>query len=109
TTSGASISEINAVRRAFSAIKGGRLAARAPNCDQVSLIISDVPAGQKWNVASGPTVSPPKDAPDVLAVVARYQLRDRLPETVLRAIDGEQESLRPENSANLQEHFVLLN
>src|SRR5207248_4110180 len=39
---GALIAEINSVRRAFSAVKGGRLAARAPNCDQVTLIISDV-------------------------------------------------------------------
>jgi len=42
--SAASIGEINAVRRAFSAVKGGRLASRARNCDQVTLIVSDVPA-----------------------------------------------------------------
>ena len=46
---GASIVEINSVRRAFSAVKGGRLAARAPNCDQITLIVSDVPSGQERN------------------------------------------------------------
>src|SRR5262249_53284003 len=50
---GPSIAEINCVRCAFSAIKGGKLAARAPNCDQITLIISDVPKGQERNVASG--------------------------------------------------------
>src|SRR5207237_207149 len=42
---GASISEINSVRRAFSGVKGGKLAGRAPGCDQITLIVSDVPDG----------------------------------------------------------------
>src|SRR6266550_763238 len=63
---GASISEVNAVRRAFSAIKGGRLATRAPDCDQITLIISDVPGGEERNVASGPTLLPSKEAPNAL-------------------------------------------
>src|SRR5206468_2824388 len=60
---GASISEINAVRRAFSGIKGGRLAARAPSCDQITLIVSDVPPGEERNVASGPSLEPPNNSP----------------------------------------------
>src|SRR6266576_5807304 len=63
---GASISEINSVRRAFSAVKGGKLAARAPDCDQITLIVSDVPEGEERNVASGPTLAPPSDAPNAL-------------------------------------------
>jgi hydroxypyruvate reductase len=57
-SSGASISEVNAVRRAFSAVKGGKLSAHAPNCDQITLIVSDVPEGEEYNVASGPTIAP---------------------------------------------------
>ena len=106
--SGASIGEINAVRRAFSAIKGGRLAGRAPNCDQVTLIISDVPSGQEWNVASGPTLSPPEDAPEARQVVATYQLRKKLPESILQAIDLEHETSSPKNSTNRREYSVLL-
>jgi glycerate 2-kinase len=106
--SGASIGEINAVRRAFSTVKGGKLAARAPNCDQITLIISDVPAGQEWNVASGPTLLPPQDAPKAQEVVEKYQLRAKLPESILRAIDVEEETRSAENSPNLREHFVLL-
>ena len=104
---GASISEINAVRRAFSAVKGGRLAARAPHCDQITLIISDVPTGEEGNVASGPTLAPPSNAPDAYEVINRYDLGSRLPETILRAI---QAGAQPPESdpLSLRRHFVLL-
>ena len=52
---GASILEINAVRRSFSAVKGGGLAACAPNSPQVTLVISDTAVGQDAAVASGPS------------------------------------------------------
>jgi glycerate 2-kinase len=104
---GASISEINAVRRAFSAVKGGRLAARAPDCDQITLIISDVPKGEERNVASGPTLAPPDDAPTALEVIDQYDLRAQFPETILRVIEDKP---RPAecNSTALRKHFVLL-
>jgi glycerate 2-kinase len=105
--SGASIAEINAVRRAFSAVKGGRLAARAPNCEQVTLIVSDVPAGEEQNVASGPSLAPPDDAPDAREVIARYSLRPHLPGTILRAVEHEPK-LPSEHSKALRRHFVLL-
>src|SRR5262249_54144748 len=103
---GASIAEINSVRCAFSAIKGGKLAARAPNCDQITLIISDVPKGQERNVASGPTLTPPSDAPDPREVMARYNLRPRLPPPIVRAIEASQPSST--TSQALRQHFVLL-
>ncbi|HMG76685.1 MAG TPA: DUF4147 domain-containing protein [Pyrinomonadaceae bacterium] len=104
---GASISEINAVRRAFSAIKGGRLAMRAPDCDQITLIVSDVPKGEERNVASGPTLIPPDDAPNALEVIDRYDLQAQLPETVLRAIESNR-SFSERDIKSLQKHFVLL-
>ena len=103
---GASISEINAVRRAFSGIKGGRLAARALNCAQATLIVSDVPIGQEWNVASGPTLLPPKDAPSPDEVVGRYGLGNQLPPSILRAIENSAAGL-PEQKTD-HPHFVLL-
>jgi len=106
--SGASIGEINAVRRGFSAVKGGRLAARAPDCDQITLIVSDVPQGEEWNVASGPTLPPPPDAPKARDVVERYNLRSRLPEPILRAIDSDDGTPPADNSTNVRKHFVLL-
>lgn len=104
---GASISEINAVRRAFSAVKGGKLAARAPDCDQITLIVSDVPPGEEWNVASGPTVTLPLDAPKASDVIAKYGLDDRLPEPILRALKAETEPLEL-NKSGIRRHIVLL-
>jgi len=106
--SGASISEINAVRRAFSSVKGGRLANRAPNCEQLTLIVSDVPAGEERNVASGPTLFPATDAPNAAEVVARHNLRPQLPEAILRAIDAPVSEPAATDSTLMREHFVLL-
>ncbi len=104
---GASIAEINSVRRAFSEVKGGKLAARAPNCDQVTLIVSDVPQGQEWNVASGPTLAPPSDAPNGRDVIDKYNQRDQLPPSIVRAIDSVAASQHDEKTS-LRQHFVLL-
>jgi len=106
-TCGASISEINAVRRAFSAVKGGRLATSAPACDQITLIVSDVPAGQERNVASGPTLMPPDDAPNALEVIDRYGLRAQLPDTIVRVIESNSASPKNDSRA-LRRHFILL-
>jgi len=107
---GASIGEINSVRRAFSAVKGGRLAARAPNCDQITLIVSDVPSGQERNVASGPTLAPSRDSPDPREVIARHHLRAELPERILRTIESKpQASFVSDAAASfIRKHFVLL-
>ena len=54
--SGARISEINAIRRTLSAVKGGQLAQRATHARTATLIVSDTNAGDEANVASGPTL-----------------------------------------------------
>ena len=107
TNCGASIGEINAVRRAFSAVKGGRLAMRAPACDQITLIVSDVPPGEEQNVASGPTLAPPEDASNALEVIERYNLGTQLPESILRSVKSDPGSPEDESTA-LRAHFVLL-
>jgi len=103
---GASIGEINAVRRAFSSVKGGELAALAPNCEQITLIVSDVPTGQEWNVASGPTLAPPADAPRAREVIDKYRLQDQLPPSILKVIDSQTE--RGILTSQPRQHFVLL-
>ena len=58
--SGATIAEINCVRKHLSAIKGGRLAAAAAPAPVVALLISDVPGDDPSVIASGPTVPDPR-------------------------------------------------
>ena len=91
---GASINEINCVRRHLSAIKGGRLAAACAPARVVNLMISDVPGDDPINIASGPTVGDPTTCADALAIVGRYAID--LPEaarTLLNA--GASESIAP--------------
>lgn len=70
--SGATISEMNAVRKHLSAIKGGRLAAAAAPARVVTLAISDVPGDDPAVIASGPTVPDPTTFADAEAIIARY-------------------------------------
>ena len=81
---GATIHEMNAVRRHLSAIKGGRLAHAARPARVVTLALSDVPGDEAAVIASGPTVPDPTTWPEVRAIAARYGLRlpvDDGPET----------------------------
>ena len=104
--SGASIAQINSVRRTFSAIKGGRLAARAPNCDQITLIVSDVPKRRERYVSSGPSLAPRKDAPHADKVISRFNLGAQLPASIMKAV---YKPAPPEDAPKARrEHFVLL-
>ena len=69
---GATINEMNVVRRHLSAVKGGRLAAAAHPARVVTLAISDVPGDDPAAIASGPTVPDPSSFADARAIVARY-------------------------------------
>lgn len=72
--SGATIAEINCVRKHLSAIKGGRLAAAAAPAPVVALLISDVPGDDPSVIASGPTVADPTSFADARAVLEKYQI-----------------------------------
>jgi hydroxypyruvate reductase len=78
-TCGASIGEVNAVRKHVSAVKGGRLAVAAGAARKVTLAITDVPEDQESALASGPTLPDPTTVPDVCSVIARYGLLENLP------------------------------
>jgi len=78
-TCGASIEEINAVRKHVSAVKGGRLAAAAPAAMKISLGVTDVPDGRESALASGPTLPDPTTVSDACVVVERYALLAKLP------------------------------
>lgn len=72
--SGATIAEINCVRRHLSAIKGGRLAAACHPARVVTLAISDVPGDDPIDIASGPTVADPTTIADARDVLRRYDI-----------------------------------
>jgi glycerate 2-kinase len=74
--SGATIGEINTVRKHLSAIKGGRLAAAAAPARIVTLAISDVPGDDPAVIASGPTVPDPSTYADAKAVLAKYRIAE---------------------------------
>jgi len=92
--SGATISEMNCVRRHLSAIKGGRLAAAAHPAKVVTLLMSDVPGDDPINIASGPTVADPTTCADALDVIRRYGVE--VPASVRRVLEsGAGESVKP--------------
>ncbi len=70
--SGASIQEMNCVRKHLSAIKGGRLAAACHPAQVVTLLISDVPGDDPSVIASGPTVPDPTTCADALSILKRF-------------------------------------
>ena len=74
--SGATISEMNCVRRHLSAVKGGRLAARCAPARVHTLLISDVPGDDPADIASGPTVGDPTTFGDALAIVRKYGIAE---------------------------------
>ncbi|QNI36572.1 glycerate kinase type-2 family protein [Edaphobacter albus] len=80
--SGAPITAINAIRKHLSAVKGGRLAAAAAPAKQLTIAVSDVPAGRLDALSSGPTTPDESTLADVYAAVDRYGLMNRLPASV---------------------------
>jgi glycerate 2-kinase len=92
--SGATISEMNCVRRHLSAIKGGRLAAACHPARVITLLMSDVPGDRPLDIASGPTVADPTTCADALAIVRRHRLA--LPAAATALLEsGRGESVKP--------------
>ena len=86
--SGATISEMNCVRRHLSAIKGGRLAAACHPARVLTLLISDVPGDNPMDIASGPTVADPTTCADALDIIRRYDID--VPQEVLEVLQSGQ-------------------
>ncbi|ALK97207.1 hydroxypyruvate reductase [Massilia sp. WF1] len=92
--SGASITEMNCVRRHLSAIKGGRLAAACHPARVVNLLISDVPGDDPADIASGPTVADATTCAEALDIVRRYGIE--LPPGARRLLEsGAGETVKP--------------
>jgi glycerate 2-kinase len=105
--SGASIGEMNVVRRHLSAVKGGRLAAACYPAKVVTLLISDVPGDQPVDIASGPTVPDPTTCADALEIIRRYEVQ--VPASVMAVLtSGRGESIKPGDArlTNNRQHLI---
>lgn len=113
--SGASISEINTVRKHLSAVKGGRLLQRANGARLCTLVISDVMGDDLSTIGSGPTVIDPTTFQEALAVLSAYRLEQEVPERALARLragarGGVPETLKPtDNVAATNAPLVIAN
>jgi len=93
---GATINEINAIRKHISRVKGGRLARLASPARLVNLVLSDVIGDPLDVIASGPTVPDESTYSDCRAILERYGLKDDLPPSVTRHLDAGIAGTEPE-------------
>lgn len=113
--SGATINEINAVRKHISEFKGGWLAKRAYPSTVISLLLSDVVGDHLDVIASGPTVPDPTTFGDAITVLRRYSLWKEAPDSVRRILlDGKKgrvpETPKPNDAVFKRVHnFVVSN
>jgi glycerate 2-kinase len=86
--SGATISEINTVRKYFSAVKGGRLALAAPDAEKLSLLLADVPLRDLSAVASSPTLPDQSTPRECQRVLDEFHLLEKFPKAVREYFEG---------------------
>ncbi len=91
--SGATIGEMNAVRKHLSGIKGGRLALAARPARVLTLLISDVPGDDPATIASGPTVADASTLSQARAIVERYRIV--LPDAAQEILARDEETPKP--------------
>jgi len=105
--SGASIGEMNCVRKHLSAIKGGRLAKACWPASVYTYAISDVPGDEATVIASGPTVADPTTSVEALAILARYAIE--IPANVRAWLqDPRSETVKPGDPCLSRSHFQLI-
>jgi glycerate 2-kinase len=103
---GATINEINAVRKHLSQIKGGNLARLAYPAEIVSLILSDVVGSPLDVIASGPTVPDTTTFADAYGVIEKYDLLEELPRPIVERLRRGKEGLIPETPKESDESFT---
>ncbi|NKK87175.1 DUF4147 domain-containing protein [Rhizobium leguminosarum bv. viciae] len=96
--SGATITEMNAVRKHLSRIKGGRLGLAARPAKVVTLVISDVPGDDPASIASGPTIADESTIDEVRGIISRYRIV--LPDTARSVLESGDETPKPADLAS---------
>jgi glycerate 2-kinase len=103
---GATIHEINAIRKHLSAIKGGGLARAAYPATLITLILSDVVGDDLDSIASGPCVPDSKTFQDCKAIFTKYSLEGTIPQSVLNHIESGIAGAVPETPKAGQDFFT---
>ncbi len=93
---GASIEEINTIRKHLSQVKGGRLMEKAYPSTFLALILSDVVGDKLDVIASGPTVPDPTTYADCIEIVEKYSLKSNLPSNIVTFLENGKLGLNPE-------------
>lgn len=105
--SGATIGEMNCVRKHLSAIKGGRLGKACWPATVYTYAISDVPGDLATVIASGPTVADPSTSAEALAILKRYAIE--VPASVREWLQNpESETVKPDDPSLARSHFQLI-
>ncbi|MDE3011394.1 MAG: glycerate kinase, partial [Pseudomonadota bacterium] len=105
--SGATITEMNCVRKHLSAIKGGRLAAACAPARVLTLLISDVPGDDPSVIASGPTVADPTTCAEALAILHKYRI-DAPPAVLAHLVQAHDETPKPGDARLANAHTVMI-
>ncbi len=87
-TSGATIWEINALRKHFSRVKGGRLAKAAAPARQLTLYVSDVPKGMDSVIASGPSMPDEATVTDCYLIWEKYEFSSKAPAVYVKYFES---------------------
>ncbi len=111
--SGATIEEMNVVRKHLSMVKGGWLARYLSKAKTISLILSDVVGDKLEIIASGPTSPDPSTYADAISILKKYGIWDSSPSSVRtrleRGMNGEvPETPKPNDAAFLNVHNVII-
>ncbi|MDZ4384389.1 MAG: DUF4147 domain-containing protein, partial [Nitrospirota bacterium] len=102
---GATIDELNTVRKHISSVKGGRLAELAHPATLITLILSDVIGDRLDVIASGPAVPDGTTFKDAMKVIGKYGLEDKIPVSVLRILKDGMEGKIEETPKGSEDFF----
>ncbi len=113
---GIEVEQINRIRKHLSAIKGGKLAKKIHPASITNLIVSDDIADAIHSIGSGPTVPDPITFKGAQEIIDKYDLRGKLPNSVIQYIDRnvygrENETLKPDEqmASQITNHIVFNN
>jgi hydroxypyruvate reductase len=110
---GAEIKEINTLRKHLDEVKGGRFVLRLQPAQIFTLILSDVVGDRLDMIASGPTVPDPTNFKDALDIVKKYNLKEKLPQSIISYLEnggegGAAETLKPDSTKNIILKNILI-